>query len=123
VGALPHVVGNAAQLVQLFQNLMDNAIKYRDHRPPEITVHAQRGDGEWLFSVADNGLGIDAQHCERIFKIFERLHGDGDRMGSGIGLAVCQRIVERRGGRLWVESVPGEGSTFFFTIPDITAQR
>lgn len=120
---LPHVTGNAAQLVQLFQNLMDNAIKYRQQRPPEITVSARRGDGEWTFSVTDNGLGIDAQHRDRIFKIFERLHSDGDRMGSGIGLAVCQRIVERRGGRLWVDSVPGEGSTFFFTVPDTPVRR
>ncbi|MFM9902397.1 MAG: ATP-binding protein [Polaromonas sp.] len=121
LGELPHVTGNASHLVQLFQNLMDNAIKYRQQRPPAITVSAQRGDGEWTFSVVDNGIGIDAQHRDRIFKIFERLHSDSDRMGSGIGLAVCQRIVERRGGRLWVDSVPGEGSTFFFTIPDATA--
>jgi light-regulated signal transduction histidine kinase (bacteriophytochrome) len=116
---LPNVVGHPIQLVQLFQNLIDNAIKYRHQRPLVVTVSAKRGDSHWLFSVADNGLGIDAQHRHRIFKIFERLHVDGDRSGSGIGLAVCQRIVERRGGRLWVESTPGEGSTFFFTVPDI----
>lgn len=120
-GELPHVTGNAAQLVQLFQNLLDNAIKYRGGRTPEITVSAKRGDREWIFSVADNGLGIEAQHRDRIFKIFERLHADRDYVGSGIGLAVCQRIVERRGGRLWVNSVPGEGSTFFFSIPDTKA--
>lgn len=116
---LPQVVGNPIQLTQLFQNLIDNAIKYRHQRPLVVKVSAKRGDGHWLFSVADNGLGIDAQHRHRIFKIFERLHVDGDRSGSGIGLAVCQRIVERRGGRLWVESTAGEGSTFFFTMPDI----
>lgn len=123
IDELPHVVGNPIQLEQLFQNLIGNAIKYRQQRPPVVKVSAQRGDGHWQFSVTDNGLGIDAQHRERIFKIFERLHVDGGRSGSGsgIGLAVCQRIVERRGGRLWLESTPGEGSTFFFTMPDIQA--
>ncbi len=120
---LPHVVGNPIQLTQLFQNLIGNAIKYRQQHPPVVKVSGKRGDGYWLFSVADNGLGIEAQHRERIFKIFERLDVDGGRSGSGIGLAVCQRIVERRGGRLWVESTLGEGSTFFFTVPDIRSAQ
>lgn len=115
--ALPSVMGDPTQLLQLFQNLIGNAIKFRGKEPPRVHVSATRRAGVWLFSVKDNGIGIAAEDFERIFLIFQRLHGRGEYPGTGIGLAVCKRIVERHGGRLWVESKKGEGTTFFFTIP------
>ena len=122
---LPIVIGDLTQMTQLFQNLVENAIKFRGERQPEIHVgvqHCAAASQEktdfWLFSVRDNGIGIDPQYAERIFEIFQRLHSRNDYPGTGIGLAVCQRIVERHGGRIWVESTPGLGSTFYFTLPD-----
>jgi len=114
--ALPAVVGDEAQLGQVFENLIGNAIKFRGEEPPRIHVSAEQEDGRWAFSVRDNGIGIDAEHQERVFGIFQRLHGREEYGGVGIGLALCRRIVERHGGHIWVESEPGEGSTFFFTI-------
>lgn len=115
---LPLLLGDETQLVQLFQNLIGNAIKFREnHQEPYIYVSAEEKPDEWLFLVRDNGIGIDPQYYERIFQIFQRLHGHKDYPGSGIGLAVCRRIVERHGGRIWVDSQPGKGSTFYFTIP------
>jgi len=114
---LPTVIGDETQLVQLFQNLIGNAIKFRGEDPPRVHVEAERRDGSWLFSVRDNGIGIDEQYAERIFVIFQRLHDRTESSGTGIGLAVCKKIVERHGGKLWVESKPGEGSTFCFTLP------
>jgi light-regulated signal transduction histidine kinase (bacteriophytochrome) len=116
--ALPQVEMHAVHLDQLFQNLIGNAVKYHSEDPPVIAIGAERRLHEWLFSVADNGIGIDSQYREQIFGVFKRLHTSSEFAGTGIGLAICQRILERRGGRLWVDSEPGKGSTFFFTVPD-----
>jgi light-regulated signal transduction histidine kinase (bacteriophytochrome) len=115
---LPTVRADAVQLTQLFQNLLGNAIKFRSDRPPQIHVGARREKGRWLFCVRDNGVGIDPQYHERIFLIFQRLHTRSRYPGTGIGLAICKKIVERHGGEIWLESQPGQGSTFYFTIPD-----
>jgi light-regulated signal transduction histidine kinase (bacteriophytochrome) len=114
---LPTILADDGQLIQLFQNLIGNAIKFHGEEPPRIEVSARQTEGEWLFSVADNGIGMEPQYHERIFVIFQRLHGRSSYPGTGIGLAVSKRIVGRHGGRIWVESAPGEGSTFYFTIP------
>lgn len=120
---LPQVMGDSTQLVQLFQNLIGNAIKFRGEEPPEVHVGAERRGREWVISVRDNGIGIDPQYAERVFVIFQRLHTREDYAGTGIGLAVCKRIVERHGGRIWLESATGEGSTFFFTLPARESNR
>ncbi|MCB2192938.1 MAG: GAF domain-containing protein [Deltaproteobacteria bacterium] len=114
---MPQVVADEVQLVQVFQNLVQNAIKFRGSQPPRVSIKADPRDGEWLFSVSDNGVGIDPQYFERIFIIYQRLHSKADYGGTGIGLALVKKIVERHGGRIWVESTPGQGSTFHFTIP------
>jgi len=116
--SLPMVLADRTQLAQLFQNLIGNALKFKHQdRPCEIHVGARRADAQWVFSIRDNGIGIPAEQFERIFLIFQRLHPRSKHPGTGIGLAICKRIVERLGGRIWVESTLGEGSTFFFTLP------
>ncbi|MCL1474563.1 PAS domain S-box protein [Argonema antarcticum] len=115
---LPVVIADTSQLVQLFQNLIGNGIKYRREEPPLIRVSAFAFEGAWLFSVSDNGIGIDPKQSDRIFQIFQRLHTQKEYSGTGIGLAICQKIVERHGGRIWVESALGQGSTFYFTLPN-----
>jgi light-regulated signal transduction histidine kinase (bacteriophytochrome) len=115
---LPVVRGDEAQLGQLLQNLIGNSIKFHGEAAPRIRVSAHRQENQWQFGVKDNGIGIDPQYADRIFEIFQRLHTREDYPGTGIGLAVCRRIVERHGGKIWVESSQGEGATFNFTIPD-----
>jgi light-regulated signal transduction histidine kinase (bacteriophytochrome) len=114
---LPEVWMGAAHLQQLLQNLISNALKYRNENPPQIHISAVNLGAAWRFSAQDNGIGIDAKYKEVIFGVFKRLHRDQKYTGTGIGLAICQRVVERYGGRIWVESEPGKGSTFFFTVP------
>jgi len=119
-GRLPMVLADDMQLVQLFQNLVGNAIKYHGPEPPVVNVScAKNGDRHWTFSVADNGIGISPNYFDRIFIMFQRLHGRDDFSGTGIGLTVCKKIVERHGGRIWVESAPGQGSNFQFTLPEM----
>jgi PAS domain S-box-containing protein len=125
-GPLPTVEGDPTQLFQLFQNLISNAIKFAADEPPAIEITADREGGCWRFMVKDNGIGIEPAHAQRIFAVFQRLHGRGEYPGSGVGLAICKRIVERHNGRIWVESPPDGGSTFYFTIPaddSLTDQR
>jgi chemotaxis family two-component system sensor kinase Cph1 len=114
---LPTVMADSTQLMQLFQNLIGNAIKFRSDKPPEIHVGAIRTEDEWLFSVKDNGIGFDPQFSDRIFVIFQRLHTRDEYPGTGMGLAICKKIVECHRGRIWVESQVGEGATFYFTFP------
>ena len=112
---LPTVTGNQTQLVQLFQNLLDNAIKFRSEMEPLVHVGATQNDVHWKFTIKDNGIGIKPEHFEQLFQVFNRLHGR-EYPGTGIGLAVCKKIVERHGGRIWVESEPSSGTTFSFTL-------
>ncbi|MCY1073983.1 ATP-binding protein [Archangium lansingense] len=118
-GKLPQVMVDETQLTQLFQNLVGNALKFRGQRPPRVLVEAERQDNEWRFTVEDNGIGIEPQYYERIFVIFQRLHGKEEYPGTGIGLAICKKIVERHGGRIGLDSQPGQGTTFWFTLPAI----
>jgi PAS domain S-box-containing protein len=121
-GSLPTLMADSTQLLQLFQNLIDNACKFRDDDVPQIRVSARLEHGEWLFSVTDNGIGIDPEYAERIFIIFQRLHGREEFPGTGLGLAICKKIVERHGGRIWVEFGNHKGTTLCFTIPEREAK-
>ncbi|MCB2228643.1 MAG: PocR ligand-binding domain-containing protein [Desulfarculaceae bacterium] len=117
-GEMPRVTADPSQLTQVFQNLVHNAVKYRREEPPRLRAEARRGENEWIFSLSDNGVGIETQYFDRIFVIYQRLASKAALGGTGIGLALVKKIVERHGGRVWVESTPGQGSTFYFSIPD-----
>jgi light-regulated signal transduction histidine kinase (bacteriophytochrome) len=115
---LPTIFADEDQITRVFQNLIGNAIKFRKQGiPPKIHISTKKGDDEYIFSVFDNGIGLEEQYTDKIFEVFKRLHSIGEYEGAGIGLAIIKRIVDRHGGRVWVESSPGKGSTFFFTIP------
>ena len=114
---LPTVMADQTRLLQLFQNLLANALKFCRQEAPRVHVSAEQQQNEWIFSVRDNGIGIDPQYSDQIFWIFERLHSRHEYPGTGIGLALCKRIVEQHQGRIWVESKAGEGATFYFTLP------
>jgi light-regulated signal transduction histidine kinase (bacteriophytochrome) len=117
-GPLPTVVADASELGQILQNLVANAIKFRRAGAPvRIRISAERDDGSWLFSVSDNGIGIDPRYANRVFAIFQRLHSRAEYPGTGVGLAICKKIVERQGGKIWFDSTGRRGSTFRFTIP------
>jgi light-regulated signal transduction histidine kinase (bacteriophytochrome) len=131
VEKMPTVPAHRGQMTQLIQNLIGNALKYRGERDPEVRINVKKTqdalarssvtapvkDNVWLFSVEDNGIGIDEKHFEKVFTIFQRLHTKQEYSGSGIGLAICKKIVERHGGRIWLNSQVGTGSTFYFTLP------
>lgn len=114
---LPLVMADSLQISQVFQNLIGNALKFRREDAPQIKIAAWKEDGQWIFSIADNGIGIDPQYHEQIFSLFNRLHGPAAYPGTGIGLPICRKIIERHGGRIWLDSVPGKGSTFYFALP------
>jgi light-regulated signal transduction histidine kinase (bacteriophytochrome) len=114
---LPAVTADPTQLTQLFQNLLGNALKFRNAEPPRVHVSAERGESEWTFRVRDNGIGIAPEHRDRIFRMFQRLHTREQYPGTGIGLSLCKKVVERHGGKIWVEPAPGKGSIFCFTLP------
>ena len=120
---LPRVLAEPSQLAQVFQNLISNAIKFRTEQKPIVSVQSKRVGRHWEFSVSDNGIGIALEHQDTVFVIFRRLHARSEFPGNGIGLAICRRIIERLGGRIWVESRPGEGSTFKFTLPAISSEE
>jgi light-regulated signal transduction histidine kinase (bacteriophytochrome) len=115
---LPTVMAAPTQITQLFQNLIGNGIKFRSERPPKIHVGAERVGDEWRFAVRDNGIGIEPQYFDRIFGVFQRLHSWAEYPGTGIGLAICKKVVDYHGGRIWVESQAGQGATFYCTLPE-----
>ena len=114
---LPEVMADSSQMMQLFQNLIGNGIKFKGAEPPRVHITASRNGKEWTFSVRDNGIGFEPQYADRIFSVFQRLHSRDEYQGNGIGLSICRKIVERHQGRIWAESIPGSGATFYFTMP------
>jgi light-regulated signal transduction histidine kinase (bacteriophytochrome) len=123
IDSLPKVMADAAQIGQVFVNLIDNSIKFRGDRTPHIRIEAKPDGNQWIIHVADNGIGIDTKFSERVFLLFQRLHDRETYDGIGIGLTLSRKIVERHGGRIWYESQPGRGTTFFFTLPAVIQQR
>jgi light-regulated signal transduction histidine kinase (bacteriophytochrome) len=113
---LPKVWGDAKQIGLVFQNLISNALKFRGEAPPRVHISTQQAGSQWTFTVKDNGIGIDPQYADKIFELFQRLHTRQEYPGTGIGLTICRKTVERHGGRIWVESEQGKGTTFFFTL-------
>ena len=114
---LPSITADKSQMVILLENLVGNAVKYREKTAPQIQIKAKKEGKVWVFSIQDNGIGIDPEYQDRIFQIFQRLHTQEEYSGTGMGLAIAKRIVERHGGRIWFESEEGKGATFFFTVP------
>ena len=114
---LPTIIGDPSQINQLLQNLIANAIKFHGDEPPKIHISAEESGDEWIIGVSDEGIGIDPDHQEQIFRIFKRLHTREEYAGTGIGLAICKRIIDKHNGKIWVESELGKGSNFYFTIP------
>jgi light-regulated signal transduction histidine kinase (bacteriophytochrome) len=123
VHPLPIISGGKTELIQLFQNLIGNALKYKGQSPPIINVGAKETESFWEFYISDNGIGIEPRFFNKIFIIFQRLHHKNEYSGTGIGLAICKKIVERHGGSIWVDSLPGKGSTFYFTLPKILQEK
>jgi light-regulated signal transduction histidine kinase (bacteriophytochrome) len=121
--SLPTIFGDRTQILQAFQNMIQNAVKFRTNEPPKVHVSAVKKVNEWIFSVKDNGIGIDSRHLDRIFIIFQRLHKRGQYEGTGMGLAIVKKVIERHGGRIWADSEPGKGTTFYFTIPEKGVQQ
>jgi light-regulated signal transduction histidine kinase (bacteriophytochrome) len=122
VDELPAVHGRKAEIAQVFQNLLSNALKFRGDDPPRVRVLAEPDGDMWMFSVVDNGIGIESRHAERVFKMFQRLHARDAYPGTGIGLPICKKVVERHGGRIWVEPAPDGGAAFKFTLPAIAEE-
>jgi PAS domain S-box-containing protein len=121
--SLPLVLGDEFQVGQLFQNLLSNALKFRNEESPWVHISAKRDGGQWVFAICDKGIGIESQYFERIFQMFQRLHTRQEYPGTGVGLAICKKIVEQHGGRIWVESELGKGATFLFTLPAVPERR
>ncbi len=117
---MPSIVADEPQMTQLFQNLIGNALKFHGEEAPKVEISAARKGNDWIFSVKDNGIGIDPQYKDRIFEIFQRLHTREEYSGTGIGLTIAKKIVERHGGRIWVDGEPGKGTTFSFSISAMT---
>ncbi len=117
IGDLPTIRADESQMTQLMQNLIGNAIKFHGTEPPVIQISAEKGEDEWTFSVEDNGIGLNMEYRRKVFQMFQRLNRGGISQGTGVGLAIAKKIVERLGGRIWVKSQEGKGATFFFAIP------